>query len=327
MSFLRIAQTFINTSTTTPALWNQSRGIKRWVAPTLREIRKRKNKMGPEALTHRSSYTDWNYESELYAFGMRLNEDFNQIKLQQAFTNRSYIVQEEMKQKEVGIENPDIKLVDNSNLSKKGEEIMSEYIVTFLNISLPKYPREGIKAIYKYLMSDDVLANVSSHLGTKDIILSADFPVENSTLASTLKAVVGALFESSGEVKAYEFVRDFVCTQLNQKDINELWTIEKPMELLQELCKDKKLGEPEPRLIGDVGKNTLLAAYNVGIYCNKIMLGSGFGENISIAINEAAKDCLHELFQTKTNMAPFNYKIQTEQVIKALSKRSISSVG
>ena len=138
MSFLRIAQTFINTSITTPALWNrklisnyiyrnlncpnlnsifryfsilESRGIKRWVAPTLREIRKRKSKMGPEAITHRSSYTDWNYESELYAFGKRLNEDFNQTKLQQAFTDRSYIVQEEMKQKAVGIENPDIKLI------------------------------------------------------------------------------------------------------------------------------------------------------------------------------------------------------------------------
>lgn len=257
---------------------------------------------------------------------MRLGEKFNPSLLQQAFVDRSYIIQEEMKQKSVGIENPELHLQDNAKLIQKGDEMMTEFIITYLNLSLPKLPRDGIKAIYRHLIADETLAHISSNLGTRDLIMSAEFPVTQQTFALNLKAIIGALFESSGEVRAYEFIRDFICTHLNQMDINELWNIENPMSLLIEICKDKKFGEPEPRLIGDVGKNTLLAAFNIGIYSNKRMLGSGYGESASIATNEAAKDCLRNLFKTNLNMKPFDFKMPISEIIKALNKAPIASV-
>lgn len=300
--------------------------IHRWVAPTLREIRKRKKKIGPLPEQRRSDFIEWNYEAEIFAFGIRLSEKFTPSLLHQAFVDRSYIIQEEMKQRAVGIETPTIQLTDNSSLAKKGDELITEFVITYLNLSLPKYPREGIKAIYKHLTSNEILAHVSKHLGTKDLILSADFPVDEATLAHSLKAVIGALFESSGETRAYEFIRDFIVTQLNQVDINEFWKIENSVELLKEICKDKKLGEPEPRLISDAGKNTILAAYQVGIYSNKRMIGSGFGEDVTVATDEAAKDALRNLFQTNDNMKPFDFKMPVEQVMKSLSKPSVASV-
>jgi large subunit ribosomal protein L44 len=202
--------------------------------------------------------------------------------------------------------------------------LMSEFITAYLNLSLPKLPREGIKEIYNYLTSQEILANVSSKLGTTDLILTADFPVPPKTLASSLKAVIGALSESSGDARACEFIRDFVITQLNQQDINEFWKIDEPMELLKELCRDKKLAEPEPRLIADTGRNTLLAAYHVGLYSNKQMIGSGFGEDITIATEEAAKDSLRNLFKTNTNMKPFDYRMPVEIVMKSLSKSTVA---
>lgn len=192
------------------------------------------------------------------------------------------------------------------------------------NVSLPKFPRDGIKAIHKHLMSEEILANVSSNLGTKDLILTADFPVPPKTLASSFKALIGALSESSGNVRTCEFIRDFVITQLNQIDINELWKIDESMELLNGICRDKKLPAPEPRLISDVGKNTLLAAYQVGIYSNKQMIGSGFGEDITVATEEAAKDALRNLFKTNTNMKPFDYRMPVESVMKSLNKSTVA---
>lgn len=294
--------------------------------PTLREIRKRNRQLGPKPVPHRSEFIDWNYDAEIYAFGIRLKEKFNPALLQQAFVDRSYILQEEMKQRAVGIEQPDLHLTDNTRLIRKGEELMTEYIVTYLNMSLPKFPRDGIKAIYKHLVSEEVLAEVSRNLGTKDLILAAEFPVGPTTLASSLKAVIGALFESSGDVRAYEFIRDFILTQLNQADINEFWKIDNHMELLKEICKDKKLGDPEPRLMSQLGKNTLLAAYQVGIYCNKRMIGSGFGEDVTVATEEAAKDSLRNLFDTNDRMKPFDFSMPVEKVMKSLSKPSIQSV-
>lgn len=95
------------------------------------------------------------------------------------------------------------------------------------------------------------------------------------SLANTLKAVIGALENTNGNQPAYNFVRDFICTQLNQTDINELWEIYNPMGLLKEICKDKGMGEPEPRIIHEAGKNTILVTYQIGIYCDKKYLGSG----------------------------------------------------
>lgn len=354
MSLLRIASRLVSSSHTPALLWNRKlfsvsgfvykssrfllifsiflkiletqRDIHRWVAPTLREIRRRKKLVGPLPEQRRSEFIEWNYNAEIFAFSVRLKEKFAPALLQQAFVDRSFIVQEEMKQRAVGIEQPDLQLTDNTNLVKKGEELMTEYIITYLNLSLPKFPRDGIKAIYQHLVSEKTLAHVSKNLGTKDLILSAEFPVSDRTFASNLKALVGALFESSGEAKAFEFIRDFIVTQLNQADVNELWQIENYFELLREICKDKKAGEPEVRLISEVGRNTLLAAYQVGIYCNKRMIGSGFGEDVTIATEDAAKDSLRNFFQTNTNMKPFDFKMPVDVVMKSLSKPSVASV-
>ncbi|CAG9805052.1 unnamed protein product [Chironomus riparius] len=332
MTLLRIASRAVLTLHPTISLLNQQKAnVARWVRPTLMEIRARKKKLeiknGPQKESPRSNFIEWNYDAEIYAFGIRLKEKFNYTLLQQAFVDRSYIVQEEMKQRSVGVENPSLNLSDNSALAKKGEELITEFVISFLNLSLPKFPRDGIKAIYRHLVSDEVLLKVSQSIGTKDLILSSNYPPMNDVYVATLKAIIGALFESSGEARAYEFIRDFICTQLNQVDVNELWKIENPMELLKEICKDKKLGEPEPRLINNAGQNTILAVHYVGIYANKKQLGTGFGENIQIAKEEAVKDSLRTLFQTNNNMKPFNFRMPVEKVANLLKKPALAAAS
>lgn len=60
----------------------------------------------------------------------------------------------------------------------------------------------------------------------------------------------------------------------SDKDINEYWHIEEPWVMLTGLLK-KEGAKIEPRLIGEVGKNTLLVCYRVGLYVNKRMISSG----------------------------------------------------
>ena len=50
-----------------------------------------------------------------------------------------------------------------------------------------------------------------------------------------------------GQEQAERFVRDFVITQLIEKDINELWHIVNPMGLLKAMLSLSGKGEPEPR--------------------------------------------------------------------------------
>lgn len=90
-----------------------------------------------------------NYDTEIYAFSKRLGEEFNKDLLQQAFTERSYIIFEEERQKNVGIEQPILNLTDNRQLVSKGSEFIDDVIKRYLRTVLPRLPEEGIK--YEYI--------------------------------------------------------------------------------------------------------------------------------------------------------------------------------
>lgn len=250
---------------------------------------------------NRTSFTDWNPTAELFAFSKRLSEDFKLPVLQQAFIHDTYIAQELEKQKDIGIENPTVEIQDNSHLIATGSDLLMKSVSNFVDEKLSSAPAPLKSAVTEHLLSDDSLAKLAKNLGAAELILSAAFPVDQKTLSNTFKAIVAALAESSGDERTTRFIRDFVCTKLSQLDWAELWTVEKPFEELQRQCAKQSLGEPEPRLIGSCGTNTLLASYNVAIYCEKKMIGSGFGETVDIAISQASTDALRGLFSIRSH--------------------------
>lgn len=83
-------------------MWTESKGIHRWVAPTFREINRRRKQIGPEPEQPRSSYLEWNYEAEIFAFGNRLGEKFDRNLLVKALTQREYANLQEIKAQQTG---------------------------------------------------------------------------------------------------------------------------------------------------------------------------------------------------------------------------------
>lgn len=59
-------------------------------------------------------------------------------------TERSYIIYEEERQKNVGIEEPTINLLDNKELVIKGLDFIDDIVKRYLRTVLPKLPEEGI---------------------------------------------------------------------------------------------------------------------------------------------------------------------------------------
>lgn len=82
-------------------------------------------------------------------------------------------MQEELRQREIGIKEPVLNLKDNSELALKGEEIVHKYVTAFVRSHLPTYPDAGVNAVKDYLCSREKLAFVASQLGSKDIILTS----------------------------------------------------------------------------------------------------------------------------------------------------------
>ena len=87
----------------------------------------------------------------------------------------------------------EIEADSNLNFSIIGSKVIEESIKGFVRSSLPFMPEEGVEAIKDYLTSDEMLSRVAYHIGTKDLILSKEYPPSRETKADVLKAIVGAL--------------------------------------------------------------------------------------------------------------------------------------
>ncbi|KAH0952449.1 hypothetical protein HN011_011947 [Eciton burchellii] len=290
-----------------PTNYEGQRCIKRWVAPTQKMITNIKRKLPPQPVPKRNTFLDWNRSAEIFCFNKRLSENFDTEKLERAFTHRSYIIQEEERQKAMGIEDPELNIQDNQDLIMKGEKLTSEIIQNYLIEALPEAPEDVIISLHNYLLSEKILAQASMHIGTKDIILTEEHPVAERTLADTFLALVAALAESVDASHAANFVRDFLIVILAEKDLTEIWNPDHPVEILNVTLQKQNRSPVEPRLIAHAGQNTLLVVYRIGMYSDKQFLGSGFGSTIQEAKNVAAMDVLSRMFGLSDSSNPIRF--------------------
>lgn len=96
-------------------------------------------------------------------------------------------------------------------------------------------------------------------------------------MSNVLKALVATLVESTDNNRGALFVRDFILTQMADKDLHQYWQPEEPIKLLSDILARDGIQCPEPRLVGCSGKNTILACFRVGLYTlhDKQMIGLG----------------------------------------------------
>lgn len=273
-------------------------GYKRSLPAVRMEMKARRKRAGPEPLRHRSVRLEWNYDAEVYAFAKRLDESWSDCTLRTAFVQASYLEREKQQREALGMqsESADIGLASNTDLAVAGCDLCKTYVKTYIMQTFPNLPEDGVKALQDHLLSDSVLSHVSSSIGTADLIMCADFPPEESTLANVLMALIGGLLKDCGMERAQLFVRDFILTQLIGKDVCELWEIPDPHERLAAVLQDSGKAPAEPRLLWESGRNTLEASFCVGLYSNKQFLGCSAGETLTIAKEMAARDALRRLF-------------------------------
>lgn len=260
----------------------------------------------PEPERHRSEYPNWNFEAELYAFGRRWGEEFDEPTLRKALCDPSYARQQMERERGVGLGDEDpADENDNTKLRILGRGIIENYVKSYLRTHFPNLPEEGCDHICGYLTSDLVSAHIAKNIGLTDLVLCDRIKPLNSMLASCLHAVVGALALSSDEQRAQHLVLDVIVTQLSEKDIFELIDAEiTSFDLLEKVFKSHLDATLEPRIIRSAGSDMIMSLFNVGIFSDKdpeggsskTFVGSGFGETLDIAVDMAAKDSLRSFF-------------------------------
>ncbi|XP_044593627.1 39S ribosomal protein L44, mitochondrial [Cotesia glomerata] len=312
MNVLRSSCQFIIKLQSVNAANTGKRYIRRWYGPFLREVTRRKEKAGPQKEQPRSGFLEWNFESEIYAFNQRLSEKFNLEYLSQAFTHNSYILQEERKQREVGIDDPQLNLYDNRSFIQNGKALTEKTVEAYLGFAMPRTPTECIRAFKEYLLSEEVLANRALLLGSKDIILAEEYPPSNETLANTFYALVGALAKSTNEIHTAKFIRDFLITTLAEKDLNEIFCPENPLEILNQILTNEGKEHVEPRIIAQSGVSTLVPVYRIGLYSNEQLISSGTESTIEDAIKVAALIALSKMFGFADSSYPMKFNLEID---------------
>jgi large subunit ribosomal protein L44 len=287
----------IHTSSTRPRGHNS-----REVRPVLYDIGQRRdvielnNKLKEvNPIDRRSSFLDWNFEAELSALNGRLGESIPIQMLHQVFTTAEYIEEEANKQQQLNINIP-LNLNSNEELSGEGVDLIDRVVASWLRGALPALPEEGVQAMKSYLTSEDLLADIGFHIGFKDLILAPEYPPLQQDFAKAFKAFVGALARTDAS-RAETFILDLIVTQLVGKDLTTLWDIQLPMRLLTQILQNQGRGEPESRLLWQLGPKTLLASFTVGVYSDKELIGEYSGESLEIAEEMAARDALRNLFK------------------------------
>ncbi|KAK7075213.1 39S ribosomal protein L44, mitochondrial [Halocaridina rubra] len=290
-------------------------GIKsRWQMPyrvTLKNRMKEMEKKGLLPTNARSDFIEWNYDSEIYAFGKRLHEEFDESLLRQALIDPSYITRETLRQQELGVEVPALQMSGNSELSTEGKDIIFDYATKFVRATHRVLPEEGVSALVDYLTSEELLSEIGHGIGLKDLILTEEYPPSQVTVVNAFQSVVAVLNRSSGLSRCHIFVKDFVLTQLVGKNIYDIWKIEDPVSILSNILLQNGREAFEPRLVFQSGKNTIQAVYQVAVYCEKQFMGTGmkwYGETVNAAVEQAAWDALSRLFQTTEAVSPIPFE-------------------
>ncbi|KAM4040712.1 large ribosomal subunit protein mL44 [Anomaloglossus baeobatrachus] len=285
------------------------RGKKRWLWPYLRYLKRKAALEGPTKPVPRLQQPNFDYHAEIVAFSKRLHETFSIQLLKTAFVSPSYLLQEESRRRDLGLdrETAALNLQDNEALAEVGSEFTASYLTSTLQQAFPNLPRAGLEAVVDYLTSQEVMCHVAQNLCVEDLALSSECPLSPDTLQKTFSAVIGALLESSGPDTTGRFLQDFLLSQMIGKDLFDLWSVTDPMSLLVEQLSQRNIPLPEPRITRQSGATTVLPVYFVGLYCDKKLISEGPGETVIAAEEEAARVALRKMFGFAENRRPWNY--------------------
>ncbi len=184
---------------------------------------------------------------------------------------------------------------DNSDVAEKGSARLYECVKAFTKNTYPSFPDEAIKSITSYLTSETEIAKIAQNIGIADMIIASMYPYPDDVLYRAFCALVETIASQRTSKSATNFIQDFVCSQLISEDVLKIWNPDNPELVLNKLLANQNKEPAEPRLVYSASPETILPAITVGFFSNKQFIGSGCGETIDEAREEAALNCLREV--------------------------------
>lgn len=209
----------------------------------------------------------------------------NEALFHQAFTHRSYL--NESKQK----------VDSNERLEFLGDSILSFVVSQELFRKYPQYHEGTLTNIRSLLVNTKTLAEIAKALGFGDFLKLSKGEEEakgrenQSLLADSFEAYIGALFLDQGIEVISEFIKDTIFPIMDE--IVEKKNFKDPKSLFQEQMQAQTHASPLYKVLAEEGPSHA-KIFTVGVYVKDNKLGEGKGKSKQEAEENAAKEALEK---------------------------------
>jgi ribonuclease-3 len=229
---------------------------------------------------------DFSLESPL-DFSGRLGITFSDpLLLTRALTHRSYLN-----------ENPEA-IEDNERLEFLGDAVLDFLVGAWLYNRFPEMPEGHLTRLRSALVRTENLAKFANEIDLGEAILLGHGENEGggrerpALLCGAFEAFIGALFLDKG----IQMVQKFIAPMLENAAIQILSgnKDKDPKSVLQEWAQSQGLGTPVYRTIAAHGPDHA-KTFEVEVYINKNLYGSGIGNSKQTAAKAAAESALRVL--------------------------------
>lgn len=221
--------------------------------------------------------------------------------LKNAFIHRSYLN-----------EHKNYKGQSNERLEFLGDAVLSIVVSSFLFEKLPASPEGELTQLRAALVRTETLAKLAQKLSLGTFLYLSRGEEDsggrnnNSILANTFEALVGAIYLDQGTKVAEKFLEENVL--LKWQELAET-AVSDNKSKLQEVLQKLYHESPSYKIITTWGPDHD-RRFEMGVYLGQKCLGKGVGKNKQEAAQNAAKDALSTLEQGKTtNNLNFQAKV------------------
>lgn len=213
----------------------------------------------------------------------KLPELSSQKLLIQAFTHRSYLNE---------VREP---AESNERLEFLGDSILSFVVSDHLYRKYPEFNEGVLTNLRSLVVNTKSLAKESRNLGFGKYLLLSKGEEESkgrendSILANTFEAFIGALFLDQGIEAVKKFISETIVPEINT--YVEKKVFKDPKSLLQEYVQSKKQNSPIYKVIKEEGP-AHAKLFTIAVYIENQISGTGVGHSKQEAEEKAAKQAL-----------------------------------
>lgn len=209
---------------------------------------------------------------------------------------------------------PETNFQYNGRLAMLGRSVILMFVQEQLYTTHPDLPGDALCDVSSALTNIAAIRTLCERLDLADLIrasieISTDNPSQqvSKVLSDVVLAIVSSLYCDQGPRAVRKFVSEFIISDLDQGDLEEMAKLEHPKQMLCHILQNQGKPWPVSRLLQKTNKDDNLkhnTIFTVGVYSMNKLLAEGTGTSLASAENKAVKTALVEKFLKDLQKAP-----------------------